>query len=273
MPPGPKTFRLQSGLNTMANKSSRRTPPSRFTDDIWAKIDANARWKERSHREHYEIHVPELQKIQEHYAAKPLNAIDTAMIGDSMLWRFKGSGATTKVNRHTIKIQNDRVIAPTSGPSIFNAGVGGDKIENVLYRLGGGDEGLLAHLTPFPIKLWVVHVGTNNLRATRSLTSAELRNFELLLRALIDIKAESRILAVEVAKRTDISDEVVAASNVGLKRVVDELNEGFGKGKISLLPQPELNKDIHTADHVHLNRAGYAVWDRSLFPAIERMLR
>ena len=39
--------------------------------------------------------------------------------------------------------------------------VGGDKIENVLYRI---KLGLLQLCKPLGVVLWVVHTGTNNLR-------------------------------------------------------------------------------------------------------------
>lgn len=73
--------------------------------------------------------------------------IDVVLLGDSMLERFQTTGKYTQ-------------IGGLQYPRVFNAGVGGDKIENVLYRIRLGLLSILKAKNP---KLVVIHIGTNNL--------------------------------------------------------------------------------------------------------------
>lgn len=64
-----------------------------------------------------------------------------------------------------------------------------------------------------------------------------------------------------------------------VERVVDDLNgnEGEGgvegcRGRIGFVQAP-LVEDDDCVDHVHLNRGGYAVWDRVLWPVVEECLK
>lgn len=57
-------------------------------------------------------------------------------------------------------------------PCTFNAGVGGDKIENVLYRLGTLN--MMSKLESHSARLVVVMVGTNNLKKALKPKEVEL---------------------------------------------------------------------------------------------------
>ena len=64
----------------------------------------------------------------------------------------------------------------------INLGVGGDKIQNVLYRMSLG---LLDMLQPLPIKLWVIHVGSNNLSPQKGpLGPREMSKLWLMIQAI-----------------------------------------------------------------------------------------
>ncbi len=158
-------------------------------------------------------------------------------------------------------------------PHSFNLGVGGDKIENVLYRLSLGTYNLLLPQSP-QLKLVIVQVGTNNLRPMRSLTPEELSTYGLLIKALPRIAPKAQILCCGLFTRQDVPDWVVAQSNVGLSGVVDWLNGKGGEedavkgwmGRVRFVPAPKLlQHDGHFFDHVHLNREGYQAWDSVLW--------
>jgi hypothetical protein len=123
-------------------------------------LQAEMKFKTRSHDTYHNTHAPELKNRQAQLlkASAPNiasigsssveniqtpsptyvpAAIDTVLIGDSMLERLKTTGAHTQI-AHL--------------PSSFNAGVGGDKIENVLYRL---DLGMMDLLEEWNVKVWV----------------------------------------------------------------------------------------------------------------------
>jgi len=111
------------------------TPTSLPTKSQEALI-TQGKFKTRSHDTTLKTHIPELSKRQGDF--------DIVLLGDSMLERLKTTGASTRL------AHMERT---------FNAGVGGDKIENVLYRLG--TLGMLDKLSERNVKLWVVMVGTN----------------------------------------------------------------------------------------------------------------
>ena len=154
--------------------------------------------------------------------------------------------------------------------STFNAGVGGDKIENVLYRL---KEGLLSSLASLPVKLWVVHVGTNNLRPKGPLRPNDIENYRLLLRALRSISApDTQALVVGIFRRKDREDSCVRDSNVAVKALVEEMSQVNGSGRMHFVEEPDELTAESLVDHVHLDEEGYRIWDRVLSEKIEQIV-
>jgi lysophospholipase L1-like esterase len=208
-------------------------------------LRASMKFKSRSHDTHHSTHLPEI-------TSSPSSSINTVLIGDSMFERLKTTGIDTKLAKL---------------PSSFNAGVGGDKIENVLYRL---DFGLLDLLENKNVKLWVVIVGTNNLK--KALKSVEVERYQLLLQALLRIAPGSRVIMCEIFRRKDIDDQFVENSNEMLRGLVGEMNRKLGEERISWVEAPVgITKD-RLVDHVHLDEEGYRIWDETLYPRIEELL-
>ncbi|KAF9180600.1 hypothetical protein BGZ51_006080 [Haplosporangium sp. Z 767] len=230
-------------------------------------------FKERSHTTYHSIHLPELayvpSKVPEFtkdsqtshqvpvpppvsHNIKTLTPIETVLIGDSMLERLKTTGASTALAQH---------------PGSFNAGCGGDKIENVLYRLSF----MTPHLERCAIKLWVVMVGTNNLRK-KGLRPSDVPLYRLLLQALLRMAPGSKILACEVFQRKDIEDRYVDEANRMIREMVQEMNTNVGEERIFWSEAPiQVTKD-HLEDHVHLDQEGYRIWDETLHPKILKLL-
>jgi hypothetical protein len=241
-------------------------------------LQAEMKFKTRSHDTYHKTHVPELKSRQEQLLEDnesnkdstdsssveknepPLltnvpAAIDIVLIGDSMLERLKTTGAQTQIaNLH----------------SSFNAGVGGDKIENVLYRL---DLGMMDLLEERNVKIWVVMVGTNNLKKTHPLLAAEVQRYRLLLQSLLLISSRSQIIVCEIFKRKDIGDQYVEESNWLLRDMLNEFHKNLGGGQRTLWVEAPLGitKD-HLVDHVHLNEEGYRIWDQTLYVKLQELL-
>ncbi|KAG0050392.1 hypothetical protein BGZ83_004816 [Gryganskiella cystojenkinii] len=212
-------------------------------------IRSNMTYKERSHTTCQETHLPELQST---------STIDTVLIGDSMLERFKTTGTATQVS--------------TNLPRSFNAGCGGDKIENVLYRLSF----MNPLLQEKQVKLWVVMLGTNNLRNKKGLKPTDRELYRLLLQNLLRVGAtESKILICELFKRKDFEDRHIDDANTMIRSVIQEMNTDSGKERIFLSEAPEeiTKTEEHLDDHVHLNEEGYRIWDEVLFPRIQTKLQ
>ena len=241
-------------------------------------LQAEMKFKTRSHDTYHNTHAPELKNRQAQLlkASAPNiasigsssveniqtpsptylpAAIDTVLIGDSMLERLKTTGAHTQI-AHL--------------PSSFNAGVGGDKIENVLYRL---DLGMMDLLEERNVKVWVVMVGTNNLKKTHHLLPVEVQSYRLLLQSLLYISPRSQIIACELFKRKDVGDQYVEESNELLRGMLNDFDKNLGIGQsIHWIEAPLGITKEHLVDHVHLNEEGYRIWDQTLYVKLQELL-
>jgi lysophospholipase L1-like esterase len=241
-------------------------------------LQAEMKFKTRSHDTYHEIHVPELKSRQAQLpeGSEPNKdsidsssteniepttptdvpaAIDIVLIGDSMLERLKTTGSQTKI-AHL--------------PSSFNAGVGGDKIENVLYRI---DLGMMDLLEERSVKIWVVMVGTNNLKKTHALLPVEVQRYRLLLQSLVLISPRSQIIACEIFKRKDIGDQYVEESNELLRNMLNDFNKNLGNGqRTHWVEAPMGITKERLVDHVHLNEEGYRIWDQTLYVKVQELL-
>ncbi|KAF8917312.1 hypothetical protein BGZ58_005137, partial [Dissophora ornata] len=170
-------------------------------------------YKERSHSTYHDDHLPELTPTSSEInepQTPTTPRIDTVLIGDSMLERLKTTGTSTRLSHL---------------PLSFNTGCGGDKIENVLYRLSF----MYPLLESSGIQVWVVMVGTNNLRK-KGLRPQDVALYRLLLQALLKINPGSKILMCEIFKRKDIEDRYVEEANGMMKAIIVEMNTNLGPG-------------------------------------------
>ncbi|KAF7955401.1 uncharacterized protein EAE97_000660 [Botrytis byssoidea] len=198
-------------------------------------IKDNSKWKKRSEETTLGVHFPELDNAS-------LGATNLVLIGSSMLERFKTTG-------------HDLILG--SKPVIFNAGVGGDTIPNVLYRI---NLGLLRKAkTQEKVGMVIINIGSNDLKKPgRSLTEAQLYQFALHLEALRRTFPRARIVVTALFYKKDVHLLDVDRSNEDLQNLVS------GLPGVEWLAAPEVELDNHYEDHVHLNRAGYEIWDRWL---------
>lgn len=210
--------------------------------ELRALISLHSKYKARSHETHRSQHLPLIA---------PSN-FEFILIGDSMIERFETTGSSTRI---------------ANLPTSLKVGVGGDKIENVLYRL---DIGLLEALQDHNTKFWVLAVGTNNL-GKKGLKDIDLERYRVLLRALLGIAEGSKVLACEIFRRDDISDEAVAESNRLLREVVVKVNVEVGDDRVIWSDAPvEITKDLRE-DHVHLNEEGYGIWSEALYKRLDEL--
>lgn len=223
--------------------------------------------RDKSRDTHDNVHKPALLELQKPFnpanQASPAsvtspnlsNAGQVILLGSSGIELFKTTGRDTQI---------------ANRPNTFNAGCSGDTIENVLYRLRLG---LLDLIQPLFPKLWVVHIGTNNLLSNKPLQKVELDNYRLLLRALFSVSPpKARVLAVAIFKRKDRDDDVVRVSNEGIKKAVEDVNGEEGRERVRFVEQPEELGGEHMADHLHFNEEGYDIWGRVLAARVEEVL-
>ena len=150
--------------------------------------------------------------------------------------------------------------------------MGGDKIQHVLYRISLGIFDLVQH---FPIKLWVIHVGSNNLRPRQgSFRPDEISKLWLLLRAIFSkANDDTKILLCGIFERRDMQEGQVKESNGRLLEMVHKMNAKEGRERVFWEGMPDtIDLKKHLADQAHLNRIGYEIWDKVLSARIEELL-
>ncbi|CAF3168410.1 unnamed protein product [Rotaria sp. Silwood2] len=232
-------------------------------------INERARFKQRSHDTHTQTHQPQLESSSSINSSLTTIArefppqIDVVLLGDSMLERFKTTGKDTQIGQ-------------LQYPRVFNAGVGGDKIENVLYRIRLG---LLSMLKAKNPKLVVIQIGTNNLQPKRSLHGLHLDNYRLLLQASLRLlPTQTQILVTGLFKRKDVDEQCVLQSNMDIKQIINTINtqetdrQAEENYRVHWMEPPAEIQQDHLADNVHLNLYGYQIWDDKLYSKIQQLL-
>lgn len=104
--------RITLDLNNTSPASAGNARTKYIMDDMHTRIAARAKYKFRSHDTHHSKHMPALLSSEQY---------DVVLLGASGIERLLTTGAATPLNKR---------------PSTLNLGVGGDNLENILYRLG-----------------------------------------------------------------------------------------------------------------------------------------
>ncbi|KAL1867909.1 hypothetical protein Daus18300_006184 [Diaporthe australafricana] len=251
--------------------------------------------------------------------------VSVVLFGDSMIERMLTTGRCQDFqpwpseiifpNTHLQTLNNTRLYAgelPISRmDGVANFGCGGDKIENMLYRLirepASGLRGLLWELNP-PAggtsaqqkpKLWVISAGSNNLHRKKGLTAGSLHVLDIMLRQLYQAnQLGSKFLLTGLFYRKDIPNGLVDEANTKMKELVTKLEmaifghsiESASAAKLAsdrhedfwdrsnatfrFLPAPNMDDpDKLFEDHVHLNEEGYRRWMQTLLPKVDEMVR
>ncbi|MCX6875260.1 MAG: GDSL-type esterase/lipase family protein [Verrucomicrobia bacterium] len=146
-----------------------------------------------------------------------------------------------------------------------NFGIGGDRCENVLFRLNDGE---LQDATP---KLIVLMIGTNN----QGMNTAE----EVVIGVTTVVKAlrvkcpKSRILLLGILPSTGTPYDKTKAINTGIAKLADKQMIHYQDFGPKLLDKDGKILPGMLADAVHLTRQGYQVWGTEVSPTIEKLVK
>lgn len=183
--------------------------------------------------------------------------VDVVFIGDSITQGWEEAG----------KDIWQRDYAPLGA---LQLGVGGDRTEHVLWRLG------MAPLTPLDPKVIVLMIGTNNASTGRD-------SGELIIRAVREVALElhrqcprARVLVLDIPPRgpqtnplrgmvlqvNQALSQVDWPEGVSFVRVADGFTQPDGRIDPGLMP-----------DFLHFSRAGYDQWSDGIRPAVTSALR
>ena len=145
-----------------------------------------------------------------------------------------------------------------------NFGIGGDRCENVLWRLQNGE---LIGTSP---RVIVLLIGTNNAGMN---TAEEMAvGIAAVVKALRTGCPRSRILLLGVFPKRDMTLEKTKAVNAIVaklddKRIIRYLDVGAG-----LLDKDGNIQEGVLSDAVHLTRKGYEIWAQAMGPLLARMM-
>jgi lysophospholipase L1-like esterase len=199
---------------------------------------------------------------------KAAGAIDVALIGDSITQGWGGGFDGTPFNAAWQK--------HFSGLKAVNLGIGGDRMEHVLWRL---DHGALDGASP---KVIVLKIGVNNaplIQGNGVPVSAAAHGIRLCVENLRLRCPQSQIIVVKILPAFDPSKEVGAK--------VREVNVALDTLKLDADPQVhvidvaanfthadgKLKSELYSDKYLHLNLAGYEVFAAKLKIAVDSALK
>ena len=178
------------------------------------------------------------------------------MLGDSMLENF--------LNMYSGLSFFKQIMAKVD---IFNAGVGGDKVENVLYRVIEGK--LLDHPSLKTVKCVYLLLGTNNLNNKNSACKDTIINgisklVDLLINRLPHLET---IHILKISPRTDINQYLIDEVNLLIAQYIEDVKQYGLDANITLINwtdklydnKMQQMKKEYFYDNVHLNTSGYEI--------------
>jgi lysophospholipase L1-like esterase len=151
----------------------------------------------------------------------------------------------------------------------LNLGIGGDWIQNVLWRV---QNGLFDRAAP---KVVVLLIGTNNL--TGKFTPDELTaDIGALLKAIRSKSEKSKILLLGILPRgASIKDEInesIRRTNTKLATLTDQKRVFYlDVGDKLLEPDGTIAKEV-MPDKLHVAGPGYTRWMEAMGPTLDKLL-
>ncbi len=152
----------------------------------------------------------------------------------------------------------------TTSP-IINRGITGDQVEGVAGRLPE----IVRHN---PSKIFVC-VGINDLIFDKSFHDIELKYHEI-VRTLRNANRSAQIVVVSVLpinneiRNISVTNDQIAELNIRLQQVARSFAVPYLDLYTQLLDKKGNLSQLFTADGIHLNADGYAVWRKMLLPLI-----
>jgi len=145
-----------------------------------------------------------------------------------------------------------------------NFGIGGDRTENVLWRLQNGE------LTGTSPRVIVLLIGTNNSGMN---TAEEMAvGITAIVKALRTGCPRSRILLLGVFPKKDMPLEKTKAVNAIVAKLDDKKMVRYLDVGARLLDKDGNIQEGVLSDVVHLTRKGYEIWAEAMNPLLAKMM-
>lgn len=224
---------LMHGVCLAQVASITTTPVSREKDEWWTKR-----------------HAQKLELVKK-------GNVDLLYIGDSITHGFEGGG----------KAMWEKYYAPRKA---LNLGYGGDKTENVLWRL---DNGEIDGLKP---KLAIIMIGTNNTGHRKDKPELIAEGVKAICDKLRAKLPEMKILVLAIFPRSEKSTDAPRVNNDEANKLIakfaDDKNIFFMDINSKLLEADgTLSKEI-MPDRLHPNVKGYQIWAEAIEPTVAKLI-
>lgn len=154
--------------------------------------------------------------------------------------------------------------------SRFNLGFGGDRTENVLWRIENGAlEGISPNLT-------VLMIGTNNTGHRQDSPECTARGIEMIVDQLLYQLPDSQILLLAIFPRGHEPDHELRQLNNEINELITPLSKKprvhfLDINQIFLTEDGFLTEEI-MPDMLHPNENGYQLWAKKIKPVIYDLL-
>jgi len=153
----------------------------------------------------------------------------------------------------------------------LNLGYGGDRTENVLWRLQHGEVDGIAP------KVAVLMIGTNNNGLRHDDPAVTVAGIRHVLQELRTRLPATRILLLAIFPRGEGADDGLRRVNEQVNAMLPRLADGkrvvfLDIGKAFVAPDGTLSRSI-MPDLLHPNAQGYRIWAAAMQPTLEQLLR
>jgi len=151
-----------------------------------------------------------------------------------------------------------------------NFGIGGDRTENILWRITEGGE--LRSIEP---KLAVVMIGTNN---TKTNTAPEIvEGITAIVKELGKQKPNMKVLLLGIFPRSAKADDPLRQKIVAVNQEIARLHDGkrvffLDIGKRFLQEDGTLTEEI-MPDLLHLSERGYEIWAEAIIERVRELMK
>lgn len=150
-------------------------------------------------------------------------------------------------------------------------GIGGDRTQNILWRLDNGETGTLKPKTV------VLLIGTNNLWTTPDDLTTIVNGVTAVVGKVRNVFPTAHVLVLGVFPRAEKADEPVRTTIRQINAELAKLDNGQTVlvrdiGSVFLEPDGTLSKTV-SGDALHLTEEGYRRWAEAIAPIVQQWMK
>jgi lysophospholipase L1-like esterase len=182
--------------------------------------------------------------------------IDLAFIGDSITRRWRGEANKDVWNKYW------------GAYKAVNMGIGGDRTQNVLWRLQNGQ------LEGYQARVFVVMIGTNNCWGPKTVPEDVAAGVKSIIDLIQTKQPQAKVLLLSIFPVGDKPN-----SGRQTREAINKLLSKFQGGSVEYMdisakflePDGTISKDV-MPDQLHLAPKGYEIWSEAIQDKVKALL-